>query len=76
MSNWRNYPKQINQKEVLNKEINSMQIIALINQKGRGGKTTNKRLTNTINYFFKKRIVSKLNVEDKYRCYKKDFRIF
>jgi len=31
-----------------------MQIIALINQKGRGGKTTSRRLTNILKYFFKK----------------------
>jgi len=31
-----------------------MQIIALINQKGRGGKTAQKRLINTTNYFLKK----------------------
>ena len=31
-----------------------MQIITLINQKGRGGKTAYKRLTNTTNYFSKK----------------------
>jgi len=31
-----------------------MQIIALINQKGRVGKTTQKRLTNNLKYFLKK----------------------
>ena len=29
-----------------------MQIITLINQKGRAGETTQEQLTNTINYFF------------------------
>ena len=34
------------------KRIKSMQITTLINQKGRGGKTIQKRLMNTTNYFF------------------------
>jgi hypothetical protein len=32
-----------------------MQIIALIKQKGRGGKTASKRLTNNLKLFFEKR---------------------
>ena len=36
------------------KRIKSMRIIALINQKGRGGKTIYKRLTNNLKYFQKK----------------------
>lgn len=36
------------------KRIKSMRIIAIINQKGRGGKTTYKRLTNTTNSTHKK----------------------
>jgi hypothetical protein len=32
----------------------SMQIIALINQKGRGWKTASKQLTNILKYFLKK----------------------
>jgi hypothetical protein len=34
------------------KKIKFMRVIALINQKGRGGKAAYKRLTNNINYFF------------------------
>ncbi len=36
-----------------------MQTITLINQKGRGGKTAQKRPTNNLNKFFRKRRIFK-----------------
>ena len=49
--------------KIINIIGNSMQTITLINQKGRGGKTAYKRLTNTTNYFFlKKGVIYKFSV--------------
>jgi len=40
---------------------------SLINQKGRGGKTNHKLLTNKLKYFFEKRRIFEINVVVVYR---------